>query len=306
MAWTSGFHNSINGDRLYNARQMSEIFEGLITNGVYEKVGNKLAVEPNSGMTIQINTGRGWFGGSWVQNDSPLTFLIDNSDVTLNRYCAVVIKSDRDGARTAEPYLKYSEFATNPVKPTMERTEAIKEYCLAYIYIKAGATTITASDIEDTRGDTELCGWVTGLIEQVDTTTLWNQYKSIFNDFMIHNEAEFLEWFNSLVDYIDSDVETKLVADVKELQGRVIKSTGVFDGLGWSREAEGVYTQTITVNGVTADNDIMISPSLEHKADYIAMGCVPISQGENSITFSCTDPDDINMIVDVIIFTFQA
>ena len=58
MAWTSGFFNSVNGDRLYNADQMSRIFEGLITDGVYESVANKLAVQPNSGMTIQIATGR--------------------------------------------------------------------------------------------------------------------------------------------------------------------------------------------------------------------------------------------------------
>ena len=50
MAWTSGFFNSVNGDRLYNADQMSHIFEGLITDGVYESVGNKLAVQPNSGL----------------------------------------------------------------------------------------------------------------------------------------------------------------------------------------------------------------------------------------------------------------
>lgn len=295
MAWTSGFFNSVNGDRLYNARQMSEIFEGLITSGVYEKVGNKLAIEPNSGMTIQINTGRGWFGGSWVQNDSPLTMLVDNSDVTLNRYCAVVVKSDRDGARTAEPYLKYSEFATTPVKPTMERSDTVNEYCLAYIYIKAGATTITASDIEDTRGDTGLCGWVTGLIEQVDTTTLWRQYESIF-----------FEWFNNLEDYLDENVETKLIADIQKLQGRAVKTTGVFDGLGWNRQTDGTYTQTITVNGVTADNDIIVSPSAEHKTDYISMECEAISQGENSITFRCNKPLDKSIVVDVIIFTFQA
>ena len=67
MAWTSGFFNSVNGDRLYNADQMSRLFEGLITDGVYASVGNKMAVQPNSGMTIQIATGRGWFGRHWVK-----------------------------------------------------------------------------------------------------------------------------------------------------------------------------------------------------------------------------------------------
>ena len=105
--WTSGFFNSVNGDRLYNAVQISKIFEGLITDGVYESVGNKMAVQPNNGMTIQIATGRGWFGGHWVNNDSEYTLTVAESDVVLNRYVAVVIKvDDTDAVRDAVPYLK--------------------------------------------------------------------------------------------------------------------------------------------------------------------------------------------------------
>ena len=188
--WTSGFFNSVNGDRLYNADQMSRIFEGLITNGVYASVGNKLAVQPNSGMTIQIATGRGWFGRHWVNNDSEYTLTVDESDVVLKRYVAVCIRvDDTDAVRDAVPYLKYGEFATNPVKPTMTRTETVKEYCLAYIYIKAGATAITASDIEDTRANESLCGWVTGLIEQLSSATLFEQFTAIFNDWFNGNNG---------------------------------------------------------------------------------------------------------------------
>lgn len=191
MAWTSGFFNSVDGDRVYNAQQMSEIFQGLITEGVYESVGDQLVVKPNDGMTIQISTGRGWIGAHWVHNDSPYTYTLENSDVLLDRYCAVCIRADdSDAVRSAVPYFKYSDFATNPTKPAMERTEKVTERCLAYIYIKAGAKKITAADIEDTRGDVELCGWVSGLIEQVDTTTLWNQYKAEWGAFLMATEAE--------------------------------------------------------------------------------------------------------------------
>lgn len=170
---------------------MSKIFEGLITEGVYEAVGNKLAVQPNDGMTIQINTWRGWVGNHYANNDSIYTHTLEAADVLLNRYCAVCIRADdSDSVRTVIPYFKYSDFATNQVKPTMVRTENITERCLAYIYIKAKATEITAANIEDTRGDTNLCGWVTGLIDQVDTTTLWGQYRAEWDTFMEENEAE--------------------------------------------------------------------------------------------------------------------
>lgn len=211
MSWTSGFFNSVNGDRRYNADQMSAIFDGLITNGVYKSVGNKLAVQSNNGMTIQINTGRGWFNGRWVNNASPYLQTLEASDVLLNRYCAVCVRIDlTESNRKAEPYFKYSEFATNPIKPTMERSDTVCEYCLAYVYIKAGTSVITDANIEDTRSNKELCGWVTGLIEQLDTTTMYKQW-----------EALFFDWFNNLETYLDESVETKLTNDVNQLLGDV-------------------------------------------------------------------------------------
>ncbi len=293
MSWNDGFFNSINGDRTYNADQMSSIFEGLITPGVYESVGNKLAVQPNSEMTIQINTGRGWFGGRWVVNDSEYLLTLDPADVTLNRYAAICVRVDTTvEVRRAYPYIKYGDLATNAVKPTMERTADVKEYCLAYVYIPAGMTTITASQIEDTRGNTDLCGWVTGLIKQLSSTTLFEQFESLF-----------LEWFNNLSDYLDENVETKLAADILEVKATApIKSFGTITGSSWSSQEDGTYLQTVAVEGVTADNDILVAPAEAYKDAYIRMDCEAISQGENTVTFMCLYPEDINMQVKVIIF----
>lgn len=291
--WTSGFFDSINDDRLYNATQLSSIFEGLISSGVYLKVGNKLAVQPNSEMTIKINTGRGWFGGRWVNNDANHILTLEPADPVSNRYCAVCVRVDltSDG-RNAEPFLKYSAFSANPEKPTMERTDTIKEYCLAYVYIPANATSITAANIEDTRGNSDLCGWVSVLVDQPNSTTLFEQF-----------EALFLEWFNGLKNVLDDNAEAKLAADVAKLNATApIKATGTFDGLGWNSQPGGTYLQTVTVPGVTARNDILVAPTDEFREDYIKMGCEAIAQAENAITFECTNPDDINMEIKVIIF----
>lgn len=172
MAWNYGFFNSVNGDRTYNADDINNFFSGILTAGVYEAIGNKLAVQPNGGMAIQIATGRGYFANHWVNNNDTYILTLEASDVTLNRYCAICVRVDEnDGVRSAIPFLKYSDFATAPVKPTMTRSEKINEYCLAYVYIKAGATVITTSDITDTRNDSNLCGYVATTVEQVSTAT---------------------------------------------------------------------------------------------------------------------------------------
>lgn len=283
MAWTSGFFNSVNGDRLYNADQMSRIFEGLITDGVYASVGNKLAVQAGSGMTIKIATGRGWFGRHWVNNDTEYILTLENSDVILNRYAAVCIKvDDTDAVRDAVPYLKYSDFATTPVKPTMTRTELVKEYCLAYVYIKAGATAITTANIEDTRGNNALCGWVTGLIEQLNTATLFSQWEAIFND-----------WFTGLQDLINENTETMLVAALPTAL------TVNLTTAGWV-SSNGIYRQTVAVTNMSDTKSVVVQPNKDNVTEYSAAEIRCVAQSDNALEFTAVTKPTIAIKVDVL------
>ena len=282
--WTSGFFNSVNGDRVYNAQQMSEIFEGLITDGVYASVGDKMAVQPNNGMTIQIASGRGWFAKHWANNDSEYLTTLEASDVTLNRYGAVCIRVDEaDSGRTAEPYIKYSEFATTPVKPTMTRTETVNEYCLAYVYIRAGAETITVADIEDTRGNTELCGWVTGLIVQLSTTTLFEQWQAIFED-----------WFVNLQNLIDENVEVTLV---NALPTAVEVTLSAAD---WVSNGAGMYTQTVPVISMNATKTVIVQPTANSVTNYSAAEIRCVSQADNELTFTAVSLPTEDIAVSVV------
>ena len=294
MAWTSGFFNSVNGDRLYNADQMSRIFEGLITDGVYESVAEKLAVQPNNGMTIQIATGRGWFGKRWVNNDSEYTLTLSQSDVILNRYVAVVIKVDTtDAVRDAVPYLKYGEFATNPVKPAMTRTETVKEYCLAYIYQKAGATSITAANIQDSRSDESVCGWVTGLITQIGTATLFAQYDAIFKEFMTKETSSFAEWFEGLQTTIDDDIAVTLT---DALPTSLTVNLGVS---GWVKNGS-VYNQTVTVPGMNATKSVIVQGNPETLTEYSKRIVECSAQGTNTLTFKAATFPSTAVKVDII------
>jgi len=265
--WTSGFFNSVNGDRVYNAQQMSEIFEGLITDGVYESVGDKMAVQPNNGMTIQVATGRGWFNKHWVNNDTAYLITLEDADVTLNRYAAICVRvDDTDSVRDAALYVKYSEYATTPVKPTMTRTSSVNEYCLAYVYIKAGATAITNSDITDTRADESLCGWVTGLIEQLNSATLWTQWEALFN-----------EWFGNLQDLINENTEAVLV------NAMPVSATLTIAVDDWETADSG-YSATVTVTGMTPTKTVLCEP--ESVIIYSMNNIQLTSQDTNTLVFT--------------------
>jgi hypothetical protein len=94
--------------------------------------------------------------------------------------------------------------AATPTKPTPTNTSAVKDLVLAYLYIPAGATTIPQANIQDMRG-TSLCGWVTGLIKQVDTSQLFAQWADACETFYNNMTAGFNAWFDTLTSKLSID-----------------------------------------------------------------------------------------------------
>ena len=94
---------------------------------------------------------------------------------------------------------------------------------LANVRVNVGATNITQSDITDLRLNSNECGIVKGTIEEIDTTTLFNQYqnwieqkKAEFNQDLITytntKQSEFEGW----VDNKESDYNTYVGAKQSE------------------------------------------------------------------------------------------
>ena len=197
---TYGFFNSINGDRTYNADQISSMFEGLITDGVFNGVGSSLQVTQGIGMAVNVGTGRAWLQDRWVKNDAIVSVTINDASVSLPRYTAVVLRKNITD-RTIELTTIDGEANASPEIPDIVREGDIYDICLAYIYVEANATGILQTDITDTRSDSSVCGWVTGLIEQVDISTLFAQWEAAYNqaitemsEFETGLETETQEW----------------------------------------------------------------------------------------------------------------
>ena len=211
MALEYGFFNAVKQtdgtyDRVYNAEQMSRYFNGLVSPGVYESVGGGLQVRAGTGMTVQVQTGRAILGDNcqWLDNDAVLDIVLNAAHVTLNRYTAIVMRLDYTNRNISIVAVDGAN-ATTPTKPAMTRTSAIMEYCLAYVYVGKGVTTITQSAITDTRPDNTVCGWVTGLVQQVDTSQLFLQWQTAYAEFYAQMQAwqtqqaaAFDAWFSTL------------------------------------------------------------------------------------------------------------
>lgn len=183
MSVTFGFYNSVNHDRRYNALQMSSIFDGIIRDGIFMSIGTAMVVKAASGMTVNVGEGRAWFDHTWTLNDSELPVKLEASELILNRIDTIVLDVDhRDSVRANSIIAIKGTPASNPVAPTLIRSTDHNQYPLCNIYVKAGVTEITQSNITNLVG-TGSCPFITGILETIDIEDLVSQWEAQWNEF---------------------------------------------------------------------------------------------------------------------------
>jgi hypothetical protein len=226
MSITSGFYNSLNGDRRYNADQMSAIFDGIINDGVLANVGDAFAVTTDVNNVITIGTGRAWFNSTWVYNDATLSLTLPEltgDGLRSNYHVAniVVLEVDRrDAVRAAtvkftEAFVGNSSYTVDSVieyaLDKLVNTDEVHQYPLAAIYRKGGTVdAITQSNIYNYVG-TSYCPFVTGIL----------QVQSIDN-IVARWESEFETWFASVQATLNDDVATSLTREITAIKYGVV------------------------------------------------------------------------------------
>lgn len=180
-----GFFDSVDRDRLYKAEAMTRPYELLVSNGVFATPqgtpSTYLQVYSNSGMKVTVKAGRGIFKDKWFINDSDLVLTLNAADVTRTRIDSIVARVDTsESVRAGSIIVKTGTPASSPKAPTMTRSTDVYEYRLADITVGPNVTSISQASIADRRGSAD-CGWVTSLIQQVDTSTLFEQFEDGFN-----------------------------------------------------------------------------------------------------------------------------
>ena len=193
MALKARFFNSTNQDRTYTAEDMAEYFASLVGNGVFAGVGSSCKVVASSGMGVNVQPGKLWINGYFAVNTADFSITVAPSDSTFPRIDCIVARIDLT-QRTIVLAAVTGSPAASPTAPALVRTDTIYELGFATILIMPNATSITQSNITDTRADSNVCGWVTGIIEQIDATELFTQFQAQFNG-----------WFENLQNQLDEN-----------------------------------------------------------------------------------------------------
>ena len=92
MSVKSGFFNSLNGDRRYDARDFSSIFNNLIIDGVFASYGTAFVVKSVGGLSLTVGIGRAWFNSTYLLNDAILPMEAPEAELIQDRIDAIVIE----------------------------------------------------------------------------------------------------------------------------------------------------------------------------------------------------------------------
>jgi hypothetical protein len=270
MSVSSGFFNSLNGDRKYNAAQMSAIFDGLIIDGIFASIGTAFAVKAAGGLTVNVGIGKAWFDHTWTVNDSILPMTAPEAEVLLDRIDAVVLEvNGMESVRENTIKFVKGNPSSAPSRPTLTNEENVHQCPLCYIYRKYGTAVINQADITPMVG-TESTPFVTGILqtisldellgkwqdeldrftdarsqevddwiaqEESDFTAWFNKMKAdlqqeqtVLDQWIASEQADFLAWYNQMKDQLSGDVAGNLQLEIDKEEVKRILLVGFEDG----------------------------------------------------------------------------
>lgn len=213
MSFASGFFNSVDHDRLYDATDISRLFDGLIRDGIFASIGDCLVVKQSNQMNVTVGTGRAWFNHTWSYNDALYPVTIPPSEILMDRIDAVVLEINSvESVRANSIKLIKGTPSSTPAKPALTNTKEVHQYPLAYVTVGKEVTSIRQADIENCVG-TSACPFVTGILEVISIEQLIPQWKDILNRFIEENTANFNTWMNGE----KQDYQAWLTAAKKEI-----------------------------------------------------------------------------------------
>lgn len=213
MSFASGFFNSVDHDRLYDATDISRLFDGLIRDGIFASIGDCMVVKQSNQMNVTVGTGRAWFNHTWSYNDALYPVTIPPSEILMDRIDAIVLEINSvEAVRANSIKLIKGTPSSTPTKPALTNIKEVHQYPLAYVTVGKEVTSIRQADIENCVG-TSACPFVTGILEVISIEQLIPQWKDILNKFVEENTANFNTWMNGE----KQDYQAWLAAAKKEI-----------------------------------------------------------------------------------------
>lgn len=222
---TSGFYDSVDGDRKYFADQMNMPYKRIVSEGIFgtdntsQKGTDFNPVITNStDRTFTISSGMGILNGRWFEMVTTQLFTADVNNTLSDRKDSIIIAVDT-ATSGREATIEY-RLGSGGTPPALVNNAGHQELRICNVIVKS-LSTGGGITIEDTRATSE-CPIIVGLLKELSADDFLTQFKNTFNEFQ-----ETFETFEETFESFESSY-TSWYSDVQN-DWNTIQTT--FDGI---------------------------------------------------------------------------
>lgn len=181
--------DSVNHDRTMSSASFRKMFKSFFTNGIFST--GDFGVMADNSMNVTVGTGNASINGAFYPLNEQKKLTIDNANGTYDRYDAIAIEFNLTDRQF---YLKVVKGGSDSRYPIPSRTASVYQLIIAFVKVSRGATSLVQEDINDVRGDTWYCGYVTSTgsqerfekelqklktqIDNMNNANTWSEWKS--------------------------------------------------------------------------------------------------------------------------------
>ena len=179
-------------DRAETSDLFRLLFSKLVSNGVLASPSDCFQVVAAEGLNVTVRPGFGMINGAFAYDEAENTLTLEKAPAQYSRIDRIVLRCNY-ADRLCELVVKTGTVANNPVAPKIVQPAAgdYYELGLATVTVGANVTAVTQANITDTRMDSTVCGFITQLIDHLDTSVFFTQLDQFYTEFVSKTEADY-------------------------------------------------------------------------------------------------------------------
>lgn len=197
------------GMPIFDRAELSDLFAillaSLVSDGVLALPNTCFKIiAGGNGLGIERMPGFGMVKGHLCYDNESDTMML-TAPQTYSRIDRVIMRLNLLD-RMVEIIIKQGDEAEKPKPPELIRPSAgdFFELCLAEITLMPKQTTITQSSIKDTRANSALCGFITQLIDHLDTDVFFDQLNAFYQEFVDKSNTSYEQFVDMAQKAYDS------------------------------------------------------------------------------------------------------
>lgn len=212
-------------DRGESSDFLAMFISQIISDGVLAAPSTCFQVLAGGGMKLKLQPGFGIVRGHFAYSDEEIEITLDPAPKSYQRIDRIILRLNNP-ERMCEIVKLTGTPDSVPQPPELIRPAAgdYYELCLATVSVNSNQTEISQANITDTRADSRVCGFVTQLIDRIDTSVFYAQFLQFYEEFVEAADETHAEWVASMQGYLDG-LQT---SGNSQLQG-IVDSLGSFE-----------------------------------------------------------------------------